>query len=330
MSRVVRFHEVGSADVLVLDDIEVPDPGPGEIRLRPHALGLNRAEVMFRSGQYTVSPIFPSLLGYEAAGEVDAVGPDVADIAVGDAVSVVPAFSMTDYGTHGELALVPARAVVKHSPKLSWEAAAAAWMQFVTAYGALVEIAGVSADDVVLINAASSSVGLAAIQMTRMLGGRPIALTRTSQKRDQLLAHDAEAVIATSEVDIAAAVEDLTGGAGARVIFDPVGGPDFAGLTAAASAHGIVILYGALSTDPTPLSVMDVLSKHLTIRGYELFEITKSDERLAKAIEFVNSGLASGALSPVIDATFSLDQIRDAYKYLEAGGQVGKVVVTVP
>ncbi|WP_200959885.1 zinc-dependent alcohol dehydrogenase family protein [Mycobacterium sp. Root135] len=329
LSRVVRFHTTGGPEVLTLDDVDVAEPGPGEVRIETRALGLNRAEVMFRTGQYVVDPVFPSLIGYEAAGVIDAVGPQVSGLEVGDAVSVVPAFAMTDYGMHGEVVLAPARAVVKHAAELSWEAAAAAWMQFITAYGGLVDLAAVGQGDVVLINAASSSVGLAAIQVTKMMGGRPIALTRTSAKRDKLLEYGAERVLATSEDDVVAEVAELTSGAGARVIFDPVGGPDFATLTAAAASQGIILLYGALNSDPTPLPVMDVLGKHLTVRGYELFEITNDDEKLTRAVDFVNAGLASGELSPVIDARFVLDDIVQAYRYLEAGGQVGKVVVTV-
>ena len=329
MSRVVRFHKIGDADVLNVEDVEVEQPGPGEVRIRTRALGLNRAEVMFRTGQYTVDPVFPSRIGYEAAGEVDAVGPGVTTVAVGDSVSVVPAFAMTDYGVHGELIVAPARAVVKHPEHLSWEQAAATWMQFITAYGGLIDLADLSRGDFVLIPAASSSVGMAAIQVARMVGAHPIALTRSSAKRQQLSDAGATAVIATGEEDVAQRVDELTDGKGARVVFDPVGGPGFADLTSAATSHAMLIVYGALVSAPLQVPVMDVLGKHLTIRGFELFEITTDDQRLAKAVEFVCSGLESGALTPIVDKVFSLDDIAEAHRYLEQGGQVGKVVVTV-
>jgi NADPH:quinone reductase-like Zn-dependent oxidoreductase len=163
-----------------------------------------------------------------------------------------------------------------------------------------------------------------------MVGARPIALTRTSEKRQRLLELGADAVIATAEEDVVAAVQNLVPQSTVRVIFDPVGGPDFAKLAAAAAPHAMIVLYGALSASPTPLPVMEVLGKHLTIRGFELFEITTDDQRLADAVNFVRGGLETGALAPVIDATFGLDDIVEAYRYLERGGQVGKVVVTVP
>ena len=300
------------------------------MRISTRALGLNRAEAMFRSGQYVTDPVMPSLIGYEASGVVDAVGPDVDHVEVGDRVSVIPAFSMTDYGVHGELVLAPSRAVVENPPTLSFEAAAAAWMQFITAYGGLVDLAGLSAGDTVVISAASSSVGLAAIQVANMVGARPVALTRSSAKTQRLLAAGAAAVIATAEEDVATRIGEVTDGAGARVVFDPVGGPEFGALTAAAATRAVLVVYGALSEDPTPLSLLDVLSKYLTIRGYQLFETTTDDEQLSAAIEFVMAGLRSGQLSPVIDTTFGLDEIVEAHRYLERGAQVGKIVVTVP
>jgi NADPH:quinone reductase-like Zn-dependent oxidoreductase len=305
-------------------------PGPGDVLIRTRALGLNRAESLFRLGQYGTDPVLPSGIGYEASGEIEAVGDGVTSLAVGEAVSVVPSFSMTDYPVHGERVLAPAHAVVTHPESLSFEEAASIWMMFITAYGGLVDLAGLRAGDTVLIPAASSSVGLAAIQIARMLGARPVALTRTGAKRRQLLDAGAEAVIATAEEDVVARVLELTDGKGARVIFDPVGGPALADLVTAAAHEATIILYGTLVADPSPLDTGKVLFKHLTLRGYTLHEITQDDARRREAVDFVLDGLAKGDLTPVIDKTFPVDAIADAHRYLEAGSQVGKVVVTVP
>ena len=124
MSRIVRFHHTGGPEVLQIDNVEVPAPGPGEVRIAVKALGLNRAESMFRAGQYIEEPrICRGGLGYEAAGTVEALGEGVEGFEVGDAVSTIPAFSMNDYAMYSELALAPARAVVKHPAALSWEEA---------------------------------------------------------------------------------------------------------------------------------------------------------------------------------------------------------------
>ena len=329
MANVVRFHETGGPEVLKLEKLDVPAPGKGEVQIRVKAIGLNRAESMFRSGQYLEDPKLPARLGYEAAGTVAAVGPDVQGFKVGDVVSVIPAFSLNDYGMYAELANAPAPAVVKHPESLSFEEASAAWMQYVTAYGALVDIGGLTKGDTLVIPAASSSVGLAAIQIANKVGATPIALTRGSSKRQALLDAGAAHVIATDEQDLVKELLGLTGGKGARVVFDPVGGPTFARLAQATARLGILFLYGALSPEPTPLPLFDVLGKWITIRGYVMMEITRDPARLGRAKAFVNDGLADGSLKPLIAKTFPLEEIVEAHRYLESNQQIGKVVVTV-
>ena len=233
MARIVRFHQTGGPEVLKIEQVDVPPPGPGEVRIAVKALGLNRAESMFRSGHYLEQPRFPARLGYEAAGTIEALGEGVQGLKVGDAVSTIPAFSQNQYGVYGDTAIVPAFAVAKHPASLSWAEAAAVWMQYATAYGALIDIAGLKAGDTLLIPAASSSVGIAAIQIARMIGATPVALTRRSSKRKPLLDAGAAHVIATEEQDLVAEAKKLTGGKGARIVFDPVGGPTVAKLTMA-------------------------------------------------------------------------------------------------
>lgn len=175
----------------------VSAPRADEVQIRVRAIGINRAEIMYRTGQYIYQPKFPARLGYEASGVVESVGDNVREFAPGDSVSVIPAFSFHEYGMYGEVVNAPAHAVVKHPENLSFEEAAASWMMYVTAFGALVEYADIKHGDNVLINAASSSVGLAAIQIANMRGAKPIAMTRTSEKRAQLLQLGAAEVIAS-------------------------------------------------------------------------------------------------------------------------------------
>jgi NADPH:quinone reductase-like Zn-dependent oxidoreductase len=329
MSRVVRFHQIGGPEVLEIENIDVPPPGPGEVRIAVKALGLNRAESMFRSGQYLEQATFPARLGYEAAGTVEAIGKGVTGLAVGDAVSTIPAFSQNTYGVYGDTATVPAAAVAKHPSSLSWTEAAAIWMQYATAYGALIEIAKLRAGDVVLIPAASSSVGIAAIQLANLVGATPIALTRTGKKRQSLVELGAAHVIASEEQDLVAEVMRLTDGKGTRVVFDPVGGPTVEKLVSAMAQHGILFLYGGLSSEPTPLPLFQVLGKMLTIRGYMLLEFTTDPLKLEKLKKYIVDSLATGRLKPIIAKTFTLDQIVEAHRYLESNQQVGKIVVTV-
>jgi NADPH:quinone reductase len=328
MSRVVRFYETGGPEVLRIEEIKIPPPGHGEVQIRIHALGLNRAEVMFRTGQYLSAPRFPARPGYEAAGTVAAIGEGVMGFKIGDAVSVIPGFDLNDYGLYGDLANAPASLVAHHPPSLSWVDAAAVWMQFMTAYGALIDIAHLKRGETVVIPAASSSVGLAAIQIANRVGAIPVALTRGQSKRHALRGAGAAHVIVTDEQDLVAEILAITGGKGARVVFDPVGGPTVEKLTKAMARYGILFIYGALSTQPTPLPLYEVLGKGLTIRGYTLFEVTTDAARRERGKRFINEGLADGGLKPIIARTFPLERIVDGHRYMESNEQFGKIVVT--
>jgi NADPH:quinone reductase-like Zn-dependent oxidoreductase len=166
-AKVVRFHTLGGPEVLKIQEEPIPEPGKGEVRLNVKAIGLNRAEVMFRRREYLESPVLPSKLGYEAAGMVGAVGPDEDKSWLGKKASTVPAFLMTHYGVYGEVAIVPASALEAYPEKLTPEEGTSIWMQYLTAYGALISHAQITKGDFVIITAGSSSVGIAAIEMVK-------------------------------------------------------------------------------------------------------------------------------------------------------------------
>lgn len=329
LTRVVRFHEHGGPEVLRIEQVELPRPAAGEVRIRVKALGLNRAETLLRKGTYIETATFPSGLGLEAAGIVEAVGEGVEGFAPGDAVSVIPPLSMVRWPAYGERATFPAEHVVKHPASLAWEEAAAVWMSYLTAYGALIDIAGLKAGEFVVVTAASSSVGLAAIQIAHAIGAIPIAVTRKSAKRQVLTALGAAHVVASAEEDLAVRLGAIAGEAGVRVVLDAVGGPIFEPLASAMSRAGILIEYGGLSLQPTPFPLFAVLSKTLTLRGYLVHEIISSPTRLQAAKAFVLDGLASGALRPIIAKTFAFGDIVAAHRYMESNEQMGKIVVTV-
>ena len=329
MTRTVRIHEFGGPDVLRIDDVEIGAPGPGELRLRIHAIGLNRTEVTLRSGRSPSKPALPTVLGFEAAGVVDAVGPDVSNVSPGDRVALVPAYGATQYGLYGEVSQAPARAAVKIPDGVDFVEAAATWSAFGTAWGGLISVGALKAGQTVLISAASSSVGLAAIQVANRLGARPVALTRTMEKAKALVDHGAAAVIATAEQDVVSEVKRLTDGAGAELVFDPVGGPGFASLAKAAAAGGTLVLYGALSPELTVVPPFDVFARDLRVRGIALPALARQEAILAEMKVFIVDGLADGSLRPVIARTFPFDRIADAHRFIEAGDQVGKIVVTL-
>lgn len=328
-TRAIRFHETGGADRLQIEAVEVSPPAKDEIQIEVKAIGLNRAEIMFREGQYLEAPRFPARLGYEASGVITAVGSDVTAFARGDKVSTIPAFSMNDYGVYGELVNVPANAVAKYPDSLSPEEGTSIWMQYITAYGALMEVGRLKAGQTLVVTAASSSVGVAALQIGAMIGSRTIAVTRTDHKVPFLEKQGTDAVVVTGGTSSQQALVEHFGDTGFDLAFDPIGGEMLPALSAVAQTGGQIIEYGALASAPTPYPLLDALAKGLTIRGFTLFEITHHSDRLERAVAFINDGMASGKLKPVLDKTFAFDEIRKAHEYMESNQQRGKIVVRV-
>jgi NADPH:quinone reductase-like Zn-dependent oxidoreductase len=329
MPKIARFHTLGGPENLKLEELPSHSPGEGEVKLRIQAVGLNRAEDVFMRGFYMETPALPSRIGYEAAGIVEQVGPGVEPRWVGKSVATVPGFSMSKNGVLGEEAIVPVAVLGEYPAKLSPIEGAAIWMQYLTAHGALVVYGGIKRGDFVLITAASSSIGLAAIQIANAEGAIPIAATRTSKKRAELLALGAKHVIATEEEDLVEKVKEITGGHNARLIFDPVAGPYAEKLAEAAAYQGIFFIYGWLSMQPTPFPMRAALSRGLSMRAFSLIEIRRDPQLLKLAKQYVFDHIADGRFHPKIAKTFPLDQAADAYRYMESNDQVGKIVITV-
>ncbi len=330
-AQIVRFHETGSSSVLKIESLPITEPGPDEVRIKVEAFGLNRAEIMFRSGAYLVAPTFPSRIGYEASGTIESIGSNITDLQIGDRVSTIPALSMSEYGVYGESVTLDASAVSKYPTKLSPVEGTAIWMQYITAYGALIDIGKLTADQTVMITAASSSVGIAAIQIAKSVGAKVIATTRGASKVQSLTDAGADHVIQTENETLSEKALSLTNDQGVDLVFDPIGGPMLEELALATKQQGLIIEYGALDERPTPYPLFTALGKGLKIQGYTLFEITQDPDRdrLNTAKKFIFEGLESGKLKPVIDRTFPLEQIKQAHDHLESNEQIGKIVVTV-
>ena len=328
LAKVVRFNEVGGPEVLTLEQIEIAAPAPAEVRLQVKAIGVNRIDAVFRMGFFE-PPVFPSKIGFEAAGVVESVGSEVKDLKAGDLVSVVPGFSNRDYGAYGELILVPAYAVQKYPENLSFEEAASLWTSFLAVYGMLVDRANLQAGQSVVINAASSGAGLAAIQMTNLLGGVSIALTTSEAKKAALLEAGAQHVIVTGAEDFSEQVLALTGGKGANVILDAVGGSQFAKLVGAAAEKAKVMAYGVLSNDPGTYPAAGVVFKMITVEGYNMADLLMDPVKAQAGIEFVKDGVRSGKLKPRVGKSFRLEDAVESHCYLDSNQHFGKVVLSV-
>ncbi len=328
MAKVVRVHELGGPEVLQFEDIDVGAPGAGEVRIKVEAVGLNRSEAMFRAGRYPTKPALPTLIGYEACGIVEALGDGVSGFAIGDRVCSLPMYALGQYGVWGEQAIVPARGLLPAPPGLSAAEAASVWMQYMTAF-AIIEVGEAGIGDFVIIPAASSSVGIAAIQLANWAGAVSIAATRTSDKAAALKALGAQHVVATQEQDLVAEVMRISDGKGARIVFDPVQGPYVQTLTSAMAERGIIFIYGGLSEQPTPYPHWNMAFKGLSMRGWVASEIWNHPHRFKAAQEKILLGLKLGHLKPVIARTFPFSEIVEANRFLESNQQIGKVVVTM-
>jgi len=327
MPKIVRFHQIGGPEVLQFDELPAPKPRTGEVLLRVEAIGLNRAEVMFRQGRYLEQPELPSSLGYEAAGVIEEVGPEVQGLQVGDRVSSIPSFSMRKYTTYGEVALLPAHALARYPGNLSPVEGTSIWMQYITAYG-LIEFGPMQRGDYVLITAAASSVGLAAIQMANAVGAVPIATTRNSAKEAALRDVGAGHVINTANEKWPEQIREISSGKGVDLVFDPVAGPELERVAQVVRPEGTIFIYGRLSPEPT-LFPFSALRSNLILRGYTLFSITTHPDRLQRAKQWVYDHLSAKQIHPIVARTFSFSEIVEAHRFMESNEQIGKIVVTV-
>lgn len=332
MSKVVKFYEFGEPDVLKLEEEPLRQPQAGEVRIQVQALGLNRAEVMYRTNSHPEQAQFPSRIGYEAAGIVDAIGKGVTEFQIGDRVSTIPGFSMNQYGVAGEVAVVPATRVARYPEQFSPEEGTSIWMQYLTAYGALVEFGKLKPGDVVAITAASSSVGIAAIHMVNDAGGTSIAITRKADKLEKLVREGAQHVIVTDQENIVERVNAIAGGNnGADIVFDPVSGPYLEKLADIVAPEGLIVEYGWLAEGTPVFPLVPATLKGFRVQGFNvLSHVAAHPERLKAGISYVNQRLHSGAFRPIIaEKRFTLDRIVDAYRYMESNEQFGKIVVVV-
>ena len=336
-ARTVRFSRLGGPEVLQIEDLPVVEPKSGEVRIRVQAIGLNRAEIMFRTGQYLEQPEFPSRIGLEAAGIVEAIGAGVTKVRIGDKVSVATGQSIAKYGTYGETAIVPASSAISYPDNLTPEEAASVWVQYLTAYFAFVDLAKIQPGQSVLITAATGGAGLGAIEVARLLGGVAIATTRSTSKQQALLDLRADHVIVTSKEDLGSRVKEITGGRGADLIFDPIAGDTLPTLAEAVAWGGQIILYGALGGTNVPYPLFAAFARNFTLRSYVVYSfcgletlgLRRNDEAFARAVQFINENLASGKLKPVIAKIFPLSEIQEAHRYMESNQQLGKIVIKV-
>jgi NADPH2:quinone reductase len=335
--RVVRFDEYGPPKVLRVTEEPEREPLPHEVRLRAEALGLMVADQLFRTGTYPESAKLPGAgLGYEVCGVVDAIGADVRTVTPGDRVSSFVNFSLNDYSTHAESVILPERCVTKTPSHLTPEQGATFWSAYLTAYCGIVELGRLEPGSVVLATAGTSSVGAAAIQVVKTLGATVITTTRSRQHRERLERLGADHVVVSTEEDLRDVVSAITGGRGVDVVFDAVGGAQFADFGTIAAVGGRLIAYGVLSGELPVMPVAEIMKKDLSVDVYTLFTHTGNHhfnaagqpEVVGRARRFILDGLALGHLQPLVTKVFEgLDRYVEATTFVEEGRNAGKVAL---
>jgi putative PIG3 family NAD(P)H quinone oxidoreductase len=327
--RAAVITRSGGPEVLEIQTRPIPEPRDGEILVRVHASALNRADLHQREGNYPAPPgAPPDIPGLEFAGEVKSLGAGVTEWSVGDRV-----FGIVAGGGNAEFLVADARAVAHVPSTLSWTDAAAIPEAFMTAHDALVTQAGVRAGEHVLIHAVGSGVGLAATQLARSFDAIPYGTARTAAKIERAREHGLENGVVVGEAveGLAAAVDAWTGGKGMEITLDLLGGAYLAASIRAASLKGRIMLIGTVAGRSATVPVGMILGKRLTLRGTVLRARTIEEKRsvtAAFARDLVPL-LGAGALRPVVDRVFALDEIRAAHERLASNETFGKVVLEI-
>jgi NADPH:quinone reductase-like Zn-dependent oxidoreductase len=324
MPRVVVFDEFGGPEVLRIVDEPAVDPATGEVRVRIEAFAVNPLDAMMRSGASPAPvPLPHARLGVEGTGVVDAIGPEVTGLRIGDAVVITAIPDSVVRGSYAEYTTIPANTVIRRPAGLDVTQAAAFWVAYSTAHGALVETARMRPADRVLISGASGGVGRAAMQIANQIGAVPIAVTRHAARSDELLAAGAARVIATDREDIVDAVHRRTDGTGVDIVLDLVRGPGQRSLLAATRPGGTVVTAGFLDPRPTP----DPGDAPVAVVNYRSFDHLLDPLVVGRTAAFLDAGIRRGALRPAIDRLFAIDDVVAAHHHFDKGLHAGKKIV---
>ncbi len=323
-SHAIRFHETGGPEVLRWEAVEVGPPGPGELRIRHTAVGLNFVDTYFRSGLYGTR--LPSGMGTEAAGVVDAVGADVDGWSEGDRV----AYALGPMGAYAEAMVRPASSVVRLPDAIDDRTAAAAMLKGLTVQYLIRQIHDVGPDTVLLGHAAAGGVGLILGQWAKSLGATVIGTASTADKRDLAAAHGYDHLIAyrDDDVDVAAEVKELTGGRGVDVVYDGVGQDTFMTSLDCLRPRGLMVTYGNASGPVEPFAPSVLSAKgSLFVTRPTLVNYADTPERTQAMADDLFAVIDSGAVTISVDQTFPLQDAAEAHAALEAGRTTGSTVL---
>ncbi|MGH7025617.1 MAG: quinone oxidoreductase family protein [Caulobacteraceae bacterium] len=323
MEKAVIFHQTGGPEVLCYEDARVGEPGPGEARVRHHAVGLNFADTYFRTGYYPVSP--PCGIGVEASGVVEAVGEGVPHVAPGDRV----AYTGSPLGAYSTERVMPAATLVKLPEAIGFEAAAAMMMRGLTCAYLLRRIYPLTAGDMVLLHAAAGGVGLIFCQWASLLGVDVIGVVSTEEKGDIARAHGAAHIILSHE-DIPARTREITGGVGVPVVYDSVGKNTVPGSLNALKRRGLLVAFGTSSGPIPPIDAMELVTKgSLFVTRPALADYLADPTDRAELAGELFDHVGSGRIKIEINQTYTLGEAVRAHQDLESRRTTGSSIFVI-
>ena len=322
MAKAIRFHKTGGPEVLVLEDVQVGDPGPGQARVRNHAVGLNYLDTYQRSGMYKME--LPSGLGQEGAGIVETVGSGVTNVKAGDRV----AYATAPVGAYSDVRLMPADRLVKLPDAIPFEQGAAMMLKGMTAEYLLRRVFKVKAGDTIVFHAAAGGVGLIACQWAKALGATVIGTVGSDEKAALAKAHGCDHPIVYTRENFTARVKELTGGKGVPVVYDSVGKDTFMGSLDCLQPFGLLAVFGAASGAVPPFDINLLQQKgSLFLTRPTLVTYNAKAEALADSAKALFEMVTSGKVKIEVNQRYPLKDAAQAHRDLEARKTTGSTIL---
>ena len=325
MSRTIRFHKFGPAEVLTCEEHEVAAPAAGEVQVRVQAIGISWYDVLWRQNLAPSHARLPAGIGHEMAGVVTAVGPGVTDLSVGDKVASFPGQSPNDYPTYGELIVMPRSVLTRYPDVLTPVEASVHYTPLLIAYFAYVDLARVKPGQTVLITDASHCAGPSFVQLGKALGVKVIAATRDGEEREYLLGLGADKVIVTEEQDLLMQINKITDNKGVDVVLDGLGGPQMSVLGDVLAPRGSLVLYGLQGGNNTPFPACAAFQKNIqffvhcigNFTGKPELGIAQDEEAMQRALREINPLTADRVLLPLDVRVFPFEDFVEAHRYMD-------------
>ncbi|MFE5285800.1 quinone oxidoreductase family protein [Nocardia sp. NPDC056611] len=324
MAQAVRFYETGGPEVLRWEEVAVGAPGPGEVRIRHEAVGLNFADTYFRSGLYPAA--LPAGMGVEAAGVIEAVGPGVDGFRPGDRVT----YTGSPLGAYSTERVMSAEHLIAIPDEIGCDVAAAMTMRGLTTAYLLRRIHPLNAGDTVLLHAAAGGVGLIFTQWAKLLGLTVIGTVSSEEKAEIARAHGCDHVVLYTREDVAARVREITGGAGVPVVYDSIGKTTFDASLDSLARRGLLVCFGTASGPTPPIEAMRLAVKgSLFVTRPALADYIADPAERAELAGELFSHVAAGRIRIEINQRYELPDAVRAHRDLESGRSIGSSVFTL-